>query len=130
MRWHERSLASGSGIAADADVFILCNVYGARIHREASNPIGTTAGAVADALRAAHQRTASWDARPRGQLAARCTFPPPNISPNLSLDSTTMCPGGIPVLTGYVNVYVDAGGHATAVPSSLLDSPCRDVSRP
>jgi hypothetical protein len=117
---------SGSAVAPSAAVENLCDTYGAKIHRQAVNVTGTTAGAVAKRLRLAHERAIPWASRPVGQVVALCTYPPPQ-GPSLP-EPTTICPGGaiVGIEQDVLTLYVGSNA-VTAVPSELLDSPCLGV---
>jgi hypothetical protein len=117
---------SGSAEAPNAAVENLCDAYGAKIHRQAVNVTGTTAGAVAKGLRVAHQPATPWASRPVGQVVALCTYPPPQ-APSPS-EPTTVCPGGtiVGVEQDVLTFYVGSNA-VTAVPSEFVDTPCLGV---
>jgi len=117
---------SASGVAPSVAVETFCDTYGVKIHRQAVNVRGTTAGAVAQRLRLAHEPASPWASRPATHVVALCTYPPPQgASPS---EPTTVCPGGaiVGIEQNVLTFYVGTDA-VTSVPSQLVDSPCVGV---
>jgi hypothetical protein len=100
----------------------LCDGYGTQIHRQAVNARATTAGAVADSMRAVNLNPAPWGNQPRAEQVARCEYPvtgPPAVS------DVTLCPHHTAaIVRGTLYFFIDAHGHRTAIPDAVLRPPC------
>jgi hypothetical protein len=116
--------ATYSSTVPPAWVMDLCDSYGPHVNRTAANVSATTAGAVADSLRAVQLNPAPWDARPRTEQVARCEYPTTNVDPHpksfIRCSNHTVAP--VPDETLYF--WMDGRGHRTAIPDVVLGPPC------
>jgi hypothetical protein len=115
------STRTGYAAAPPEAVNNLCNDYGITLHRQAVNVSATTAGAVADSLRAALLSAKPWDARPRDEQVARCEYPAAGFPPRSSIAS---CPQHTFVDLRTLYFFMDARGDRLEIPEAVLGPPC------
>jgi hypothetical protein len=101
----------------------LCNAYGLHLNRTSATASATTAGAIADSLRAAGLKPTLWGSLVRSAPVARCDFQANAVTTPTSL---VRCPydqvAVVPDPTLYF--WIDAYGHRAAIPDAVLGAPC------
>src|SRR5262245_22676410 len=101
----------------------LCDAYSPHVNRTAANVSATTAGAVADSLRAARLKPAPWGSRPRNEQVARCEYPANAVTTPTTL---VRCPKQMVAVVPDPTLYfwMNAHGTRTAIPDAVLGPPC------
>ena len=117
---HGRTIQA-SAVPAPSAVLALCDAYGTQLNRPAANQSATTAGAVADSMRAAHLDPTPWATQTRNEQVARCEYPLPG---NPRPADIILCPHHTFTVKGTLYYFLDAQRHRTAIPDALLGPAC------